>query len=31
MDHGLIVTSGGASVGEEDHLTNAVRRRGHLV
>jgi molybdopterin molybdotransferase len=26
----LIVTSGGASVGEEDHLTNVIRRRGHL-
>jgi molybdopterin molybdotransferase len=26
----LIVTSGGASVGEEDHLTQVIRRRGHL-
>jgi molybdopterin molybdotransferase len=26
----LIVTSGGASVGGEDHLTNVIRRRGHL-
>jgi len=26
----LIVTSGGASVGEEDHLTRVIRRRGHL-
>lgn len=30
MDCDLIVTSGGASVGEEDHLTNVIRRRGHL-
>jgi molybdopterin molybdotransferase len=26
----LIVTSGGASVGEEDHLTGVIRSRGHL-
>jgi molybdopterin molybdotransferase len=26
----LIVTSGGASVGEEDHLMRVIRRRGHL-
>jgi molybdopterin molybdotransferase len=30
MESDLIVTSGGASVGEEDHLTRVIRRRGHL-
>jgi molybdopterin molybdotransferase len=29
-DCDLIVTSGGASVGDEDHLTQVIRRRGHL-
>jgi molybdopterin molybdotransferase len=26
----LVVTSGGASVGDEDHLTRVIRRRGYL-
>jgi molybdopterin molybdotransferase len=29
-DHDLIVTSGGASAGFADHLTQAVSQRGHL-
>jgi len=29
-EHDLIVTSGGVSVGTEDHLTNVIRRRGYL-
>ena len=29
-DHDLLVTSGGVSVGSEDHLTAVIRRRGTL-
>jgi molybdopterin molybdotransferase len=29
-EHDLIVTSGGVSVGSEDHMTNVIRRRGSL-
>ena len=29
-DHQLIVTSGGVSVGEEDHVKQAVERLGHI-
>lgn len=28
--HDLIITSGGSSVGDEDHMTNAVAKLGHL-
>ncbi len=30
VEHDLIVTSGGASVGEEDHLARVIGRRGYL-
>src|SRR6185369_11164539 len=29
-DHDLIVTSGGMSVGDEDHVKQVIHRRGHL-
>ncbi len=29
-DHDLIITTGGMSVGDEDHLTRVIRRRGYL-
>jgi len=29
-EHDLIVTTGGVSVGKEDHVTNVIRRRGYL-
>jgi molybdopterin molybdotransferase len=30
-DNDLLVTSGGVSVGSEDHLTAVIRRRGHWI
>ena len=30
MDHDLVITSGGVSVGEEDHMKPAVTAEGHL-